>query len=684
MTRRYPFGFHTNLLASIAVTSVAFLSSAACVFFRPAAGGWGLVWSAGFAVGMGGLAYAALWFVEKRGAEQKGESKENLAHLLSSTSQELTLTNLRLIKRVRELRALYDVASLAMAADRTDELVTRTLGHVLDLLDAGRAEFWLWDERQSAFLQHQAFPVQEGASQSPPSPMTQQVIEPWLARLSSGETIRMEKEDAASQLLCPLTGEGNLLGLLIVKGKKSGIFEDEDLRTLSLLSRHLSDFFWNMKLRVEKDQRLRDLTALQDVASVLSSEPGFSATIAKITHIAAKALEADICAFLLYDEKNHELVTQPGAYGLPKAERPEKPEEPHLYKVRVDDPITSSGRVFLTNEPFLSADGQNDYRVNPRTALLWGFRSLMVAPLNVENRCIGVLRVGHRKPNVFTQDHLRLATLIAEEASVIVQNARLYEQVQASVHELKRLNNVKTEFISMVSHELLTPLTTVKGFVSVILSKDAGSLTEQQEKFLTLVNQSVDRLVLLIDDLLDISRIESGRVKIQPASLKIDDLLRQAVADHSSMAEKNKIALESRFEDAIPAVIADPHRIRQVVDNLLTNAIKYTPKGGKVLLSARGSGEEIIVSIRDTGAGIPESERERIFEKFYRMKQTYAHSVRGTGLGLAICKSLVELHGGRIWVDSKLGQGSDFQFALPIQPRTETPESKSPKEVKSG
>src|SRR5262245_44855131 len=171
----------------------------------------------------------------------------------------------------------------------------------------------------------------------------------------------------------------------------------------------------------------------------------------------------------------------------------------------------------------------------------------------------------------------------------------------------------------MVSHELLTPLTSTKGFVAIVLNKEAGALTAQQEQFLTIANQSLDRLMLIIDDLLDFSRLEAGKVKIQPVSTDLADLLEQARRDNSATAKKRKISLELQPLPPLPRVLADPHRVRQVVDNLITNAMKFSPEKGRVILSARERGDDVVVSVKDTGMGIPASECERIFERFYQV-----------------------------------------------------------------
>jgi len=195
-----------------------------------------------------------------------------------------------------------------------------------------------------------------------------------------------------------------------------------------------------------------------------------------------------------------------------------------------------------------------------------------------------------------------------------------------------------------------------------------GPLGPRQKKFLDLCARSLERVTLLIEDLLDHSRIEAGVVRIRLEPVDPAELLRAAAGDQELSAREKGLSLYVELPPVLPVVTADPHRLRQVVDNFLRNALKFTPQGGRVLLSARADSKELLVSVRDNGVGIPEAELEKVFERFYQVEQASSRRVRGSGLGLAICKSLVERHGGRIWVDSVPGEGSNFQFSIPLTP----------------
>lgn len=224
-----------------------------------------------------------------------------------------------------------------------------------------------------------------------------------------------------------------------------------------------------------------------------------------------------------------------------------------------------------------------------------------------------------------------------------------------------------SEFVSTVSHELRTPIASIKGYVDVILDGDAGELNETQREFLSIVARNNERLLMLINDLLDISRIESGSVRMDKRIVRADELVKFIASQMRGLFEEKDIRFEVQCPEELPTIYADPGRIEQALANLLTNAAKFTPPGGRVQLAAQVLGGEIVLSVSDTGCGIPEDEQSRVFEKFYRASTAESNQVRGCGLGLSIVKSIVERHGGRVWVESAPGKGSKFYLALPLE-----------------
>jgi signal transduction histidine kinase len=239
--------------------------------------------------------------------------------------------------------------------------------------------------------------------------------------------------------------------------------------------------------------------------------------------------------------------------------------------------------------------------------------------------------------------------------------------VMRDITSQKEIEQVKSNFLSVVSHELRTPLHSIKGFVDIILMGKTGEINELQRDFLTTVKDATTNLQRLIDDLLEFSRMEAGRVKLEPKEISLYDVAEQVVTRLQPLAEKGELALVNQISEDIDLVEADPMRIEQVLTNLLSNAIKFTDANGSVTLNAEDRGEEIEVTVADTGIGIPADEQPHIFQRFYQVDSSATRSYRGAGLGLTICKFIVEYHHGRIWVESEPGKGSVFHFALPKQ-----------------
>ncbi len=239
----------------------------------------------------------------------------------------------------------------------------------------------------------------------------------------------------------------------------------------------------------------------------------------------------------------------------------------------------------------------------------------------------------------------------------------------ASMHDVTTERDIaimKNEFVSMVSHELRTPLTSIKGYVDLIVDGEAGEINEIQREFLEIVQENSDRLVSLINDLLDISRIESGRVHLTIEPVAMEHVIKDVVDTFAAVADKAGIELTWSVEDDLPRAAVDKDRIGQVLMNLVSNAIKYSPDGGKVLVKASVQGDQILVEVSDTGIGISEEDQKQLFTKFFRVDSSLTREIGGTGLGLSICKSVVELLGGEIGVRSKLGEGATFYFTCPI------------------
>jgi len=308
--------------------------------------------------------------------------------------------------------------------------------------------------------------------------------------------------------------------------------------------------------------------------------------------------------------------------------------------------------------------------------------SFVISPILPKEGSRGFLFVGSDKTPVITIGDEELITILANQLGQALENARLFEktwhahqelenrveertrELSQALDEVKIVSKRKSDFVSSVSHELRTPLTSIKGYASILLAGKLGAVPEEVHKRLEKINKHSDELVQFVNDLLDISRIESGKasMKLVPQGLRV---ILDEISDMLSVLLKEKeISFSSELPEDMPEVLIDKDQIKRVFINLINNAIKYTPKG-KISVRAVKLEKQVQVDISDTGCGIPENALERIFDEFYRVDSSLNQDVKGTGLGLALVKNIIEAHKGKIWVKSKVGEGSTFSFTLP-------------------
>ncbi len=318
---------------------------------------------------------------------------------------------------------------------------------------------------------------------------------------------------------------------------------------------------------------------------------------------------------------------------------------------------TLVGRVGSERRTVQIRDAQNDPGYTMARALeLGGFRTMLGVPMLAEERVLGVIVLWKEAIAPFDDRTIALVDTFATQGAIAIQNVQTSRALEiASGH--------KSEFLASMSHELRTPLNAVIGFSDVLLERMFGELNQRQEEYVRDIRDSGRHLLDLINEILDLSKVEAGRMELEPAAVSLPELLEQGLALVRERAARQRLTIALDVGPGVGIVWADEVKLKQVVVNLVSNAVKFTPEGGRVDIAAAVAGDEVVVTVRDTGIGIAEADQERIFEAFQRGDRRA--STEGTGLGLTLSKRFVELHGGRVWVESALGEGSLFGFAIP-------------------
>jgi signal transduction histidine kinase len=322
------------------------------------------------------------------------------------------------------------------------------------------------------------------------------------------------------------------------------------------------------------------------------------------------------------------------------------------------DRRTGFGRAFLDGAVAHIPDPAADPEANPMDGTRLG------VPIMRGGDVIGAIGLARTGVHPFTEAEIRMVQTFAAQAAIAIENARLVNEIRDKSRQLEVAGRHKSEFLANMSHELRTPLNAIIGFSDVLLQRMFGDLNRKQEEYVTDILDSGKHQLSLINDILDLSKVEAGRMELEVSEFSLGDVLTTALTLVRDQAVRRDIGLELVVDPGVTTIAADRRKVRQVVLNLLANAVRFTPDGGRVAVSARQGVDAVEVSVSDNGIGIAADEQVRIFEEFAQARAR-ATTHDGTGLGLTLTQKFVALHGGRIWVDSAPGEGSTFTFTLP-------------------
>jgi signal transduction histidine kinase len=460
----------------------------------------------------------------------------------------------------------------------------------------------------------------------------------------------------------PVVLEGKVFGVLHLQTyddqRRLTRWEEE---ALEVLSQQLAVALRNVRLFEESEKRARRLELLNQSIDQMNQklfEP-------ELLDVVATALTGNLgfAAAQVW-------LLEPSDGALWRRASHHTTGEPPPVSGRVERGMSEIGQVAELRVPIVTNDPANHRQVGLSPWMTEeGIQAFAGFPLVVGEQLLGVLAVYHRRP--LDRNTIELLTLFAQHAATAIQEAHLFHlateqtaRLTALNVELQRANQHKAEFLANMSHELRTPLNSILGFSQLLLEGDGGVLTGDQRQDVDIIAQNGQHLLALINDLLDISKLEAGKAQLHRGEVEVEPLISECVESVRSLAKTKKLDLSASVSAEVGRVFADGPKLKQVLLNLLGNAIKFT-ETGSVRITAERQGAELRVSVRDTGIGVPVEDTERIFESFQQGKSGMSGKYQGTGLGLAICRQLVEMHGGRIWVKSTAGQGSTFTFTIP-------------------
>jgi signal transduction histidine kinase/HAMP domain-containing protein len=632
-----------------------------------------------------------------RMAAQLRQSYEDLEQKVEVRTRELAHANAGLTRSVEELRALGEVGQTLSSTLDLQTVLTTIVSRAAELSGSSGGSVYEFDEDTQTFrvqASHNVAPEHLAALRAAPIHLGQGAVGQAGATRAPVETadILDEQQSVAPQtrqilarqgfrslLALPLLREERLLGGLAVWRHEAGRFPPEVVSLLKTFAAQSVLAIQNARLFREIDEKNRELEGLSRnleqlyrLSTTMQEPLSLADQLTRVLDAARQVVSLDRIYIwsLTPDAGDLTIIAQAGFA-----------EEDWRPLAGMTIPLRAVGALAAACEqgvPLLF-DRQHPlparYRLQPPYSSLAGLRvnSFLIIPMIARGRTVGVLAADNRNSRRPISPHTaELLHTFASQAAVAVENARLFQDIQDKGRELELASKHKSQFLANMSHELRTPLNAVLGYTELILDGIFGEVPEAIRDSLERARSNGHHLLRLINDVLDLSKIEAGQLRLSLAEYSMSDVIHGVCTAVESLAAEKHLALKVGAALDLPAAKGDEGRITQVLLNLVGNAIKFTD-AGEVVIDARVGDGVFVVSVTDTGPGIPEADQPKIFGEFQQADSSSTRTKGGTGLGLAIAKRVVELHGGRIWVESTVGRGSTFSFSLPVrvEPRVE-------------
>lgn len=572
-------------------------------------------------------------------------------------------------RRIQELSTFQEIVLQLNTPLKLSEVLATITKSALKLVDASNMHIYLYNPETDAFTFGSALWQDGRREPAVPAPrkegLTMAVVhkgKPIVINDASSHPL-FQSEKSRSWGICSIAGfplrHGNqVIGAFTATFLHSHTFSEDEQLLLSLLADQAAVAVRNAGLFAGSQRRLRGMAALVDMAKQVTGNLKLRSVLQTTVQTIKGLLGARASTITMLSENAAELVVVAAAGADPEA----------VGKARMKLGEGVSGQVVRAAKLLYIRDahGEPDFLFFDEVV-----RSLLVVPLIIRDRAIGTMTVDSAQPNAFSESDIQLMMIAAAQVSVAIANARLFEALEeraaelaAAYEELKESDRLKDELVQNVSHELRTPLTFVKGYVDLLMEGEMGLVTPHQQEALLIVAEKTDEITRLIEDIITLQRIDAGNLQLEKVSLA--EMIKTAVASHTLVADKKGMRIAPQIPDGIADLaFVDKQRINQVLDNIIGNALKFSPDGGIITVTLFEEGDMIGIAVSDQGVGVPEDKRERIFERFYQVDGSARRRFGGTGVGLAIVKRIVDAHQGHIWVESEVREGSTFFITLP-------------------
>jgi signal transduction histidine kinase len=547
------------------------------------------------------------------------------------------------------LAALYHVSSVLGSSLQLAEVLNQVMDAVIQLTGAERG-FLILSDGPGGDLRLQAARNLEGKSLDQEDMQISRTLVQQVLQSGQGVVTTNAQRDARfsnqqsvmtyalRSILCvPLRAHGQVTGAIYVDNKiKAGVFNDRDLEMMAAFAIQAAVAIENARLYTQTDaalaERVAELETLQHIDRQLNTGLDLDRVLDLTLNWALRGTQADSGWIALRpDEKSPPVIVTGDGKGATL-----NPDSPDVA------PVLQNGDIVAR-----SADPS-------------GLPHRILAPMRRETGTIALIGV-QRRASPFPSGAEAFLLRLAEHSALALENTRLYQAVQQA-------NLTKSQFVSLVSHELKNPMTSIRGFADLIRQGMTGAVSPQAREFLDTIVDNVDQMAALVSDLSDISRIETGRLRLQPTAVPIARYVQETIGAMRPQVDSRRHTLTLDIPPDLPAAYADRTRLVQILTNLLSNACKYTPEGGRLSITARLKQDRVRVEVSDSGIGMSQEDRARLFTQFFRSEDPAVREQQGWGLGLNVTRRLVELQGGEMGVSSELGQGSTFWFTLPVAP----------------